>query len=156
MKRRIYRSHNHHLIAGLSKSPDRNRQWSNNPGAGRQPFFLYLPTIPLFHPITKSILTIIRTERITENPLFTTFTCCLLHLRGNPEIHIGHPHRQQIRTPENILQTVVFHTIGVPTVNHLIKIIPIHKSCWVTELLSCWAAELLSYWVALGSSNRYS
>ena len=122
-KWRIYRCGDQNPVARLAHSLQHKRYASHNARYKMQLFPLGINTIVIFQPVDYCVPITLMCNRIAEHLMPASSLQCFHHKIGTSEIHIRHPHRQQIIPPEKGFHPVMFHTMGALPLNNLVEII---------------------------------
>ena len=113
-----------HLVARAGQRPEDGREGGNHTGHGAYPFARGSPSVPPCEPARNCRIVALRDLRIAEDAVFDPAAKRLDDGRGRPEIHVCHPHRQdvvggflvplqRVRAPprDRFVEIVVHHTI---------------------------------------------
>ena len=92
----IHRRLHQHLVSGNRQGPYDGRQRGNHPRGINHPFRINLPAVAAFKPVHDRLIIGIRNPRIPENAVFGPFPNGFRHRRSRTEIHVCHPHGQNI------------------------------------------------------------
>ena len=84
------------LIAGLRKGFDADRQGRHHGGGVEDPVSFDGPAATALEPGNHRIIITFRYFRVTENPVFDPFAEGVDDTGSRAEIHIGHPHRDDL------------------------------------------------------------
>ena len=122
-ERMVDRRHDHHLVSFLRETMDGKCQSTDNAGSKRQHFFTNLPSMPFFEPVNNGFGPFFAGKCIAQHFVFQTFLQGVDYKRGCAEIHISHPHRNQVITPPTTLYGIPFYGVRTVTVYYFIKII---------------------------------
>ena len=124
----INRPLNQHRIARLGVSLHRHRQRKDHAGSFRQPFPLHLPGkmpgVPILHCGKISVTRF----AVAKNSVTAAFLQGPRNFCGHREIHIRHPQGQHVRRTPPLHGKIIFQTIGITAVRHLVKIIYGHHA----------------------------
>src|SRR5690606_24301650 len=95
-KGRVYRRLDHDAVALGGKSQDSGSYPGHNAWHVDDPIAFYFPVVPLANPIYYGLVIAFRPYGISEDPVFTSFYDKLYHFWSRIEVHIVHPHCQDI------------------------------------------------------------
>ena len=122
-ERMVYRRHDHHLIPFLRETMDSKCQSADNAGSKRQHILANLPAMPFFQPVDNGFGPFFAGKCIAQHFVFQTFLQGVDYKRSCAEIHISHPHRNQVITPPTAFYGIPFYGVRTVTVYYFIKII---------------------------------
>ena len=122
-ERMINRRHDHYFISFLRETMDGKSQSTHNAGSKCQHIFANRPPVAFFQPVNDRLRPFLAGKSISEHFVFQTFLQSIYHKRSRTEIHIGHPHRNQVIASPTTFHGIPFYGIRTFTVYYFIKII---------------------------------
>lgn len=116
-------SHHHYPVAGIGEALQCEGLTADNAGYKSQHLASDVPTVATTEPATNGSIPFLTRRRIAQHFMFKTLPQGFHHKRGRAEIHIRHPHGEEVIASPYTLHTVPFHGVGTTALYYFIKIV---------------------------------
>ena len=122
-ERMVDRRHHHHPVARVSEALQGKSLTTDNAGHKSQHPTVHFPLMAVVQPRTDRGIPLFASKGISQYFMFQTFAQCVHHKRRSTEVHVGHPHGEQVISSPYILYAVPLHRVGAATFYDFIKIV---------------------------------
>ena len=106
----IYRCGDHNPVAGLRHGLQHKRDSCHNARDEMQLLSLAIQAVMVLQPVTYRLPIAVLRPGIAQHLVLATVAQSVHYEIGRAEIHVRHPHRHQVVSPEKLFQGIVFHT----------------------------------------------
>ena len=114
---------NDDLVAWFGEHVHRHAYAFHDAGYERQPFLVYRPLVLPFQPCCHRGPVGLWHHGVSEHRVLHAFAQSVDDEWRCLEVHVCHPHGQQVVTSKHLFEHAIFHGAGAPSINRLVKIV---------------------------------
>ncbi len=115
--------HHHHPVTGIGETLQCEGLTADNAGYKRQHLASDVPTVATTEPAANGSVPLLARRRIAQHLMLKALPQGFHHKRRRAEIHIRHPHGEEVIAPPYILHAIPFHGVGTTALYYFIKIV---------------------------------